>query len=53
MNPIEIPWTSYDEQKKIGDYIEFIDTLITLHRRRCDELKKIKKFMLQNMLFKE
>ena len=26
-----------------------IDHLITLHQRKCDELKKMKKFMLQNM----
>ena len=33
MKTIEIPWTSYEEQKKIGDYIESLDTLITLHQR--------------------
>ena len=49
MKTIEIPWTSYEEQKKIGDYIESLDTLITLHQRKCDEIKEIKKFMLQNM----
>ena len=49
MKTIEIPWTSYDEQKKIGDYIESLDHLITLHQRKCDELQNIKKFMLQNM----
>ena len=49
MKTIEIPWTSYEEQKKIGDYIEALDTLITLHQRKCDELKEFKKYMLQNM----
>lgn len=49
MKTIEIPYTSYDEQKKIGDYIESIDHLITLHQRKQNELKKIKKYMLQNM----
>lgn len=49
MKTIEIPWTSYEEQKKIGDYIESLDTLITLHQRKCDELKEFKKYMLQNM----
>ena len=34
MKTIEIPWTSYEEQKKIGDYIESLDTLITLHHRK-------------------
>ena len=33
----------------IGNYIDTIDNLITLHQNKCDELKKIKKFMLQNM----
>lgn len=49
MKSIEIPYPSYAEQKRIGDYLEGIDHLITLHQRKCDELKNIKKFMLQNM----
>lgn len=49
MKTIEIPWTSYGEQKKIGDYIESLDHLITLHQNKCNELKELKKFMLQNM----
>lgn len=38
-----------DEQKKIGDYFRTLDHLITLHQQKCEELQKIKKFMLQNM----
>lgn len=49
MKTIEIPWTSYEEQKKIGDYIESLDTLITLHQHKCNELREIKKYMLKNM----
>ena len=49
MKTIEIPYTSYEEQKKIGDYIESLDRLITLHQRKCEETKKIKKYMLQKM----
>lgn len=49
MKTIEIPYTSMEEQRKIGDYLEFLDHLITLHQRKCDELKEVKKFMLQNM----
>lgn len=49
MKTIQIPWTSYKEQKKIGDYFQSLDHLITLHQRKCDELKKVKKFMLQKM----
>ena len=37
------------EQQKIGAYFSKIDHLITLHQNKCDELKKIKKYMLQNM----
>ena len=37
------------EQKAIGHYLMQIDCLITLHQRKCDELKNMKKFMLQNM----
>ena len=49
MKIIEIPYTSMEEQRQIGDYLEFLDHLITLHQRQCDELKKMKKYMLQNM----
>ena len=38
-----------EEQQKIGDYFKTLDTLITLHQRKCDEIKEVKKFMLQNM----
>ena len=37
------------EQKKIGLYFSQLDNLITLHQQKCDELRNIKKFMLQNM----
>ena len=38
-----------EEQRKIGDYFKSLNALITLHQQKCDELKNIKKFMLQNM----
>ena len=38
-----------EEQKKIGKYFIELEALITLHQRKCDELKKMKKYMLQNM----
>ena len=38
-----------EEQKKIGAYLHNLDHLITLHQQKCEELKKIKKFMLQKM----
>lgn len=40
---------SKEEQCKIGGYFDSLDNLITLHQRKCDELKKMKKYMLQNM----
>ena len=38
-----------NEQKKIGGHFRNLDHLITLHQRKCDETKKLKKFMLQKM----
>ena len=37
------------DQELIGIYLSNLDHLITLHQRKCDELRSIKKFMLQNM----
>ena len=38
-----------EEQKKIGKYFTMLEALITLHQRKCDQTKKLKKFMLQKM----
>lgn len=38
-----------EEQKKIGKYFEELERLITLHQRKCDETKRLKKYMLQKM----
>ena len=40
---------SIDEQEKIGAYFMHLDHLITLHQRKCEETKILKKYMLQNM----
>lgn len=40
---------NYDEQKIIGKFFANLDNLITLHQRKCDEMKEIKKSMLQKM----
>ena len=45
--PISLP--SIEEQDKLSEYFQSLDHLITLHQRKCDELMKIKKYMLQNM----
>lgn len=40
---------SNKEQQKIGVYFSSLDHLITLHQRKCEETKKLKKYMLQKM----
>ena len=49
----EIEVTSIDEQKKIGEYFSNIDNLITLHQRKYEVLKKLKKGLLQKMFPKD
>ena len=44
-----IPYPEVEEQKKIGAYFDHLDHLITLHQQKCADLKKLKKYMLQNM----
>ena len=38
-----------EEQQRIGWYFSNIDHLITLHQRKCEETKSLKKYMLQKM----
>ncbi|MGN8777506.1 restriction endonuclease subunit S [Blautia sp. HCP3S3_C12] len=45
--PICLP--SFEEQKEVGEYFQSLDHLITLHQRKCDEVKSLKKYMLQKM----
>ena len=37
------------EQAKIAEFFEELDHLITLHQRKCEQTKKLKKYMLQKM----
>ncbi|MFQ9456332.1 MAG: restriction endonuclease subunit S [Agathobacter rectalis] len=46
---VSIPIPNLEEQTMVGQYFSNLDHLITLHQRKCDELKKMKKYMLQNM----
>lgn len=41
------------EQKKIATFLEGLDTLITLHRRKCELLETLKKSMLEKLFPKE
>ncbi len=49
--PISCP--TFAEQKKIGDYFRRLDHLITLHQRKLEHVKKMKKSMLQKMFPKK
>ena len=49
MKTIEIPYTSLKEQRAIGDYLDILDSLITLHQRKLEKLQNIKKSMLEKM----
>ena len=49
MKTIEIPFTSYPEQKLIGDAVDSINTLISLQRRELEKLQSIKKSLLEKM----
>ena len=44
-----VPFPAKAEQNKIEEYFSNLDNIITLHQRKCNELKNIKKFMLQSM----
>ena len=44
-----VPFPIKAEQNRIVDYFSTLDHLITLHQRKCEKLKALKKFMLQNM----
>ncbi|MCR5205285.1 MAG: restriction endonuclease subunit S [Lachnospiraceae bacterium] len=44
---------SITEQKKISEYFDSLDNLITLHQRKLEQIKEYKKGMLQKMFPKE
>ncbi len=44
-----LTFPSIEEQQKIAALIDSLDATITLHQRKCDELKKYKKGLLQKM----
>ena len=46
---IKMMFPSTLEQDKIAEYFRVLDHLITLHQHKCDEMKKLKKYMLQKM----
>ena len=44
-----IPTPDIEEQKKIGEFLTQLDTLITLHQRKLEKLQNIKKSCLEKM----
>ena len=50
---IDLPYPSYEEQRQISQHFKSLDNLIALHQRKCDELQKVKKYMLQKMFPKK
>lgn len=49
MNEFVVDTTNYEEQNMIAEYFGNLDNLITLHQHKLDQLKTLKKFMLQNL----
>ena len=49
INNVVVMAPSKDEQMKLGGYFSTLDHLITLHQRKCEETKTLKKYMLQKM----
>ena len=48
MQEFIVDMPDYNEQKKIGQYFSSLDYLITLHQRKLEKLKIVKKAMLEN-----
>ena len=46
---MSIPLPHIDEQKKIGELLTCLDNLITLHQRKLEKLKNLKKACLEKM----
>lgn len=49
VNNLDISYPNYDEQVRIGQYFSNLDHLITLHQRKLEKLKVIKKSLLSKM----
>ena len=50
---IEILIPNMREQSRIGLFLKELDNLITLHQRKCYEMKELKKYMLQKLFPKK
>ena len=50
---IHISIPNYEEQILMSAFFRKLDENIALHQRKCEQLKELKKFMLQNMFPKK
>ncbi|MDQ4457587.1 restriction endonuclease subunit S [Enterococcus faecalis] len=53
LSDFTISFPSIEEQKKLGKFFEQLDDTITLHQRKLDQLKELKKAYLQLMFPKK
>ncbi len=53
MKEFEVPFTSSEEQTKIGNTFQKLDSLIKQHQQKHDKLSSIKKAMLEKMFPKQ
>ena len=49
LSDFDLSIPKYQEQKQIGEYFRNLDHLISLHQRKLEKLKNIKKSMLEKM----
>ncbi len=49
---VEIP-SSYEEQEKIGKFFEYLDSLITLHQRKLELLKRLRNSLVDRCFIGE
>ena len=49
LEKIDLPYPSYDEQRRISGFFSDLDNLIALQQRKLEKLKNIKKSMLEKM----
>ena len=49
LEKIDLPYPSYDEQRRISGFFSDLDNLITLHQRKLEQQKAVKKSMLQKL----
>ena len=53
LSDFDLSIPNYQEQKQIGAYFRNLDHLITLHQRKLEKLKKLKKGLVQKLFSQE